>query len=215
MAVLSYMWENSSRLLTLTGEQLTMALWGTFWAAALGIPIGIFIYRHPRWVEPILWVANAVQTIPALAFIGLGIIVFGLGRTTAIFILFAYGLMPIIRSTYTGLRQVDRGVGEATRGMGMTAWQQLFWVELPLAFPVMLVGLRVAAVVAIGTASIMSLGGAGGLGEEIFAGLARIQDKMIWAGSLLAMSLAILTDLLFLGLERLLTARRQGKITAS
>lgn len=212
-----YFIQNLPRLLGLVVEHVQLALFGTLLAAALGIPLGALINRYRRLAPPVIWLTNTIQTIPALAFIGIAALLFGLGRSVGIFVLFCYGLMPIVRSTYTGLSQIDRGVLEAARGMGMTRWQILRLVQFPLAMPVIIVGLRVATVVAIGTASIMSLGGAGGLGREIFAGLARVQDRMILAGSLLAMALAIVFDFGFAWLERLtaLERRTQARTAAA
>lgn len=207
-----YFTQNLPRLLGLVGEHVQLALFGTLLSAAVGIPLGALINRYRRLAPPVIWFTNTVQTIPALAFIGFAAILFGLGRGVGIFVLFCYGLMPIVRSTYTGLSQIDRGALEAARGMGMTRWQILRMVQFPLAMPVILVGLRVATVVAIGTASIMSLGGAGGLGREIFAGIARVQDRMIWSGTLLAMALALVFDFGFAWLERLMAPERRTRV---
>lgn len=201
------MLNQSSQLLRLTSQHLQLALVGVLYAMAIGIPAGILISRYKRLREPVLWVANAIQTIPALALIGFVMIFTGLTKTTGIIVLFLYGLMPIIRSTYTGVTGVDPAMIEAARGMGMTRWQILRIVQLPLALSVMLNGFRVAVVIAIGTASIMSLAGAGGLGQMIFAGIDRVQDKMILAGALPAVLLAVFAELGIGALERKLTPR--------
>ncbi len=198
---------NSSTLLTQTGEHLQIALVAVFYALLVGIPVGVLISRVKWLVEPVMWVVNAFQTIPALAFVGFVMIFLGLTRETGITVLFFYSLMPIIRATYTGITQVDAGIIEAARGMGMTRMQILRMVQLPLALSVILVGVRVATVVSIGTAAIMSLAGAGGLGQMIFAGIDRVNDKMILAGAIPAALLAILAEVGIGALERLLTPR--------
>lgn len=200
-----YMADQSPRLLELTGQHIELALMGVLYATLVGVPVGYLISRYRRLSEPVLWFANALQTIPALAFVGFVMIFLGLSRATGITVLFFYSLMPIIRATYTGIISVDPAMIEAARGMGMTRFQILRMVQLPLALAVLLVGIRIAIVIAIGTASIMSLAGAGGLGSEIFAGIDRVQDKMIIAGALPAAGLAVIADLGIGALERLLT----------
>jgi len=195
------------RLLHLTGQHVKLALLAVFYGVLVGVPAGYLITRFRRLAEPVLWVANALQTIPALALIGFVMLFLGLSPATGIFCLFVYTLMPIIRSTHTAILSIDPALIEAAEGMGMTRWQILRIVQLPLALAVMMVGIRLAVVMSIGTASIMSLGGAGGLGSEIFAGIDRVQDKMILAGALPAALLAIFADLGMGALERWLTPR--------
>lgn len=196
---------NWRHLLELTGQHLQLSLIAVLWALVVGVAAGILISRIKRLAGPVLWVLNIFQTIPALAFIGFVMIFLGLTRSTGITVLFFYALMPIARSTYMGLTQVEPGVMEAARGMGMTPTQILLRVQLPLALPVILVGVRLSTVIAVGSASIMSLAGAGGLGQEIFAGIDRVQNQMILAGALPAALLAVLADVAIGALERLLT----------
>ncbi|MBP2017969.1 osmoprotectant transport system permease protein [Symbiobacterium terraclitae] len=205
--LMQYVGTQWPRLLVLTGQHLKLALLAVFYGVLAGVPLGYLITRYRRLAEPVLWVANALQTVPALALIGFVMIFLGLTPATGITVLFLYTLMPIIRSTYTAIINIDPALIESATGMGMTRWQILRIVQLPLALSVALVGVRLAMVIAIGTASIMSLAGAGGLGSEIFAGIDRVQDKMILAGALPAALLAILADLGMSALERRLTPR--------
>lgn len=207
MATLQYMIQQSQQILELTGEHLMLAFLGVLYALVVGIPIGLLIVRFQWLREPVLWVVNALQTVPALAMIGFIMIFTGLSQTTGVLAIFCYGLMPIIRATYTGVIGVDSALIEAGRGMGMTRWQLMRMVQLPLALAVMLDGFRVATVIGIGTAAIMSLAGAGGLGQLIFAGIDRVQDKMILAGALPAVLLAILAEVGISYLGRRLTPR--------
>lgn len=202
----AYLQSNWDKLLGLSLEHLQMAFTAILFGLLVGIPAGVLIRRVPGLRTPVLWLANALQTIPALALAGFMMILLGLGRGTAVVVLFVYTLMPIVRSTYTGLVSVDDGIVEAARGMGMTRWQILRLVEFPLALSVLLVGVRLAAVIVIGTASIMSLIGAGGLGYEIFSGIARINDNMIIAGAALAAVLAVGADAAIGFMERKLTS---------
>jgi osmoprotectant transport system permease protein len=207
LETIHYMIAQSSRILDLTGEHLQLALVAVLYALLAGVPLGVLISRNKRLREPVLWMVNAFQTIPALAFVGFVMLFLGLTRATGITVLFFYCLMPIVRSTYTGITSVDPAMIEAARGMGMTPWQILRMVQLPLALTVILVGVRVATVIAVGTASIMSLAGAGGLGQLIFAGIDRVQDQMILAGALPAALLAVAAEFGIGALERLLTPR--------
>jgi len=205
--LITYVGDQWPRLLGLTVQHVKLALVAVLYGVAVGVPVGYLISRFRRLAEPVLWVTNAIQTIPALALIGFAMLIFGLSPATGIFCLFLYSLMPIIRQTYTAITSIDPAVIEAAAGMGMTRWQIFRIVQLPLALAVTMVGIRMAVVMSIGTAAIMSLAGAGGLGSEIFAGIDRVQDKMILAGALPAALLAILADAGMSALERRLTPR--------
>ncbi|UCD25860.1 MAG: ABC transporter permease [Gemmatimonadota bacterium] len=173
-------------------------------AVAIGMPLGVLITRKARLRGPVLAVANVVQTIPSLALFGflLAVPFIGLGARNAIIALVIYSLLPIIRNTYTGVAGVDPAMREAARGMGMTDRQLLSIVELPLAAPVILAGVRVAAVVAVGIATIAAAVGAGGLGVFIFRGLSMVDNAVIMAGAIPAAGLALLVDGLLHLLER-------------
>ncbi len=199
----------------MTAQHLQISLLGVLWAFVVGIPLGLLLSRFKFLVGPVLWAANAIQTVPALALVGFIMLFLGLTPATGITVLFLYSLMPIIRATYVGVTQVDPGMIEAARGMGMTTLQILRMVQLPLAFSVILAGLRVATVAAIGTASIMSLAGAGGLGQEIFKGIDRVNNTMILAGAVPAAVLAVLAEVGISALERRLTPRGLRIQTAS
>jgi osmoprotectant transport system permease protein len=166
-------------------------------AIAVGLPVGIVITRRPRWRGPVLGLANVVQTIPSLALFGFLIplpLIGGIGARTAVVALVLYGLLPIVRNTYTGITSVDPAVREAGRGMGMTDRQLLLMVDLPLALGVILAGVRIATVVNVGTATIAAAIGAGGLGVYIFRGVAMVNDALILAGALPAALMALAAD---------------------
>ena len=166
-------------------------------AVTVGIPLGIAIARRPWLKQPILGGANIIQIIPSLALFGFLLPVPWLGDRAdrlAILALTLYALLPIVRNTYTGIISVDPAVREAARGMGMTGSQMLWMVELPLAARFILAGVRVAAVVTIGIATIAAAIGAGGLGEFIFRGLAMVDNRMILAGAIPAAALALIAD---------------------
>jgi len=202
---------NRQQMLDLTLEHVTLAGVSTLIAATVGIPLGILITRIPQLSKVVLGSANVIQTIPSLALFGFLLPAPWVGERAgrlAILVLALYGLLPLIRNTYTGIRNVDPTVVEAGRAMGLTERQLLFQVELPLASGVILAGLRIAAVVSIGLATIAAAIGAGGLGEFIFRGLAMVDDRVILAGAVPAALLALATDTLLGWLERRLNSIR-------
>lgn len=166
-------------------------------ATLVGIPLGILITRQAQLRKPILGIANILQTVPSLALFGFLIsvpLIGGIGAKTAIIALTLYSLLPIIRNTYTGITNVDPAIREAARGMGMTDRQLLLQVEIPLALGIILAGVRVATVIAIGVATIAAAIGAGGLGVFVFRGIAMVNNQLILAGAIPAAVLAILAD---------------------
>ncbi|MCC5648685.1 ABC transporter permease [Nostoc sp. XA013] len=166
-------------------------------AILIGIPLGILITRKTYLRQSILGIANIFQTIPSLALFGLLIpvpIIGGIGAVPAIVALTVYSLLPIIRNTYTGITGVDPAIREAGRGMGMTDRQLLLQVEIPLALGVILAGVRVATVIAIGIATIAAAIGAGGLGVFIFRGISVVNNQLILAGAVPAAAIALLAD---------------------
>jgi osmoprotectant transport system permease protein len=166
-------------------------------ALLIGIPLGILVTRKPELNQPILGFANIMQTIPSLALFGLLIpipILGGIGDRSAIIALTLYSLLPIIRNTYTGISGVDPAIREAGKGMGMTDWQLLFQVEIPLAMPVILAGIRVATVIAIGLATVAAAIGAGGLGVFIFRGIQTINNQLLLAGAIPSALMALIAD---------------------
>jgi osmoprotectant transport system permease protein len=179
-------------------------------ATLIAIPLGIALTRHRTLRAPVLGLANVMQTVPSLALFGFLIpvpFIGGIGRRTAIVALVLYALLPILRNTYAGITGVDPAVIEAARGMGMTARQLLWQVELPLSSSVILAGLRVATVITIGVATIAAAIGAGGLGTFIFRGVSMVNDQVILAGAIPAALLAILADASLGWAERRLAAR--------
>ncbi|MEA5565817.1 MULTISPECIES: ABC transporter permease [unclassified Anabaena] len=179
-------------------------------AIIIGIPLGILITRQTQLRQPILGVANILQTIPSLALFGLLIpvpIIGGIGVVPAIVALTLYSLLPIIRNTYTGITGVDPAIREAGRGMGMTDRQLLLQVEIPLGMGVILAGVRVATVISIGIATIAAAIGAGGLGVFIFRGISVVNNQLILAGAVPAAVIALVADLLIGWLEKKLKVK--------
>jgi len=193
----------------LTGEHVVLVAVSVGIAALVAIPLGIACTGSTRLAKPALRIVDAIQTIPSLALFGFLIpipFVGGIGARTAIVALVLYSLLPILRTTVTGIRGVDPVVREVGVAMGMTPRQLLVEVELPLAAPSILAGLRIAVVTGIGLATIAALIGGGGLGTLIFRGVAMVDAGLLLAGSLPAALLALLADLAISRLERRLAS---------
>lgn len=211
MSFIDFFANHRGEILSLALEHLFLVVVATLAAAAVGIPVGIILTRRPALSKPVLAVANILQTIPSLALFGFLIPIlgsYGIGRVPAIIALFLYSLLPIIRNTFTGISGVDPSIREAARGMGMTDWQMLTQVELPLALSVIIAGLRVATVISVGTATIAAAIGAGGLGMYIFRGLRMNDNDLILAGAIPAALMALGADFLLGGVERSLSSGR-------
>lgn len=184
----------SDELIKLTIQHIQITGLAVLLAILLGVPVGIFISKHRNLRSPVLGVANIFQTIPSLALFGLIIPLLGTGYVPSVFVLFLYALLPIIKNTFIGINSVEEAIIDAGRGMGMTAKQILTKVEIPLALPVIMGGIRISTVINIGTATIAALIGAGGLGEMIFKGISMASDNMVLAGAVPTALLAIFAD---------------------
>jgi osmoprotectant transport system permease protein len=216
--LLSFWIAHRVELAGLLGQHVMLVSGSTLAAVAMGVPLGIFSARRPRLAAPLMAAASIVQTIPSLAMFGFLLpvpLVGGVGARAALVVLILYGLLPIVRTTITGLRGVDPVVREAGVAMGMTPNELLRQVELPLALPSIVAGVRVAAVVGVGSATIAAAIGAGGLGEYIYRGLSMVDTTVILAGAIPAALLALAVDGLLLWVERQLSARRRSARYAS
>lgn len=197
--------ELASAILELTEEHLILVLIATGAAVAIGLPAGILAARRAGWRRWALGFANVMQTVPSLALFGFLIpipFIGGIGKRTAIIALALYALLPILQNTLTGILGVDRAVRESAVAMGMTQWQILWQVELPLASRTILAGIRIATVTTIGTATIAAAIGAGGLGVFIFRGIASVDTTQLLAGAAPAALIALLSDGGFGWIER-------------
>ena len=199
----SFMWQQSDKLLTQTLQHIGLTFISLFFAVLIGLPLGILIARKIKLSGPVLGIAGILQTIPSIALLGFMIPLLGIGPKPAIVALLLYALLPIIRNTYTGITGVDSAVKEAAVAMGMSKKQVLLKVELPLAMPVILAGIRTATVINVGVATLASYIAAGGLGEFIFGGISLNNTNMILAGAIPAALLAILFDFLLSRLQNL------------
>jgi len=183
-----------SAVFSIALEHLWLSVAGVFLACVIGVPMGIVILKIRVLAGPVMGVIDILQTIPSLAMLALVMFFFGLGNMSLITALFIYALLPVVRNTFIGLTGVKSELLEAGKGMGMTGWQLLWQVQLPIALPVILAGFRVAVVTSIGIATIGTLIGAGGLGESIWRGIQLVNTPMILSGAVPAALLAIIAD---------------------
>ncbi|HAZ39643.1 MAG TPA: glycine/betaine ABC transporter permease [Exiguobacterium sp.] len=186
--------DRKSELLQALIEHIQLSVISLLIACIIAIPLGIYLSRNKRLSEWSIGVTSVIQTIPSLALLGLMIPLVGIGTVPSIIALVLYSLLPIVRNTYTGLAEVDPSIKEAARACGMTPMQSLWKVELPLALPVMMAGIRTAMVLIIGTATIAALIGAGGLGSIILLGIDRNDNYLLLLGAIPAALLALLFD---------------------
>jgi osmoprotectant transport system permease protein len=210
---LDYLFRRWDRVWALALEHLSLSASAILLALVVAIPLGILAGRYPRVSTPLLGFLGAIYTIPSLAFLALLIPVLGIGREPAIVVLAAYAQIFLVRNIAAGLRGVDAATLEAASGLGMTRWQQFIKVRWPLALPVIIAGLRTAAVTTISLATVAAWIGAGGLGTLLFEGISRLDPNRILAGTIAITALALLTDALLRFAESMTAisrARRAG-----
>jgi osmoprotectant transport system permease protein len=188
--------QQSDKLWSQTWAHIGLTMISLVLAILMAVPLGVLISRKKKLAGVVLGIAGVLQTIPSIALLGVMIPVFGIGAKPAIIALFMYALLPILRNTFTGITEVNPAVVDAARGMGMGRWDILMKVELPLSFPILMAGIRTAAVINVGVATLAAYVAAGGLGEFIFGGIALNNSNMILAGAIPAALLAILLDFL-------------------
>lgn len=201
--------------LSVYGWQLLYKTWQHIYISAISlglgvivaVPVGILLTRAKKVANVVISIASMLQTIPALALLAFMIPIFGIGAIPAIVALFIYSLLPILRNTYLGMDGVSPTLRDAAKGMGMTNWQSIIKVEVPLAAPVIMAGIRLSATYVIAWAALASYIGAGGLGDFIFNGLNLYRTDLILGGSIPAILLALITDFLLGKLELALTPK--------
>ena len=207
--------ERGADIVSALREHLTITAASVLLGCLVAIPLGILlVYNRVKWVNSIVFFgANLLQTIPSLALLAILIPLMGIGMKPAIIALFLYSIMPILRNTYDGFESVDRGVLESARGMGYDTMQRILRIQLPLALPYIMSGIRITTVYIISWATLAALIGAGGLGQLIVSGLGVNKPELIIAGAVGAIVLAFVIDALLGWLERALT-RRFGRTSS-
>ena len=212
--LLGFMWQQHDKLLDQTLAHIGLTFISLLLSILIGLPLGIWIARKKQWSSFVLGIAGVLQTIPSIALLGFMIPLLGIGAKPAIVALMLYAFLPIIRNTFTGISQVNNAVVDAAKGMGMSPWQILFKVELPLALPVILAGIRTATVINVGVATLAAYIAAGGLGEFIFGGIALNNTNMILAGAIPAALLAIVFDFALSKVQHIQFKKRRSGIIA-
>jgi len=210
---MDFLRQHGSEIARLTLEHLWLTAWALGLATAIALPMGILLTRKPGLAKPFLGIANILQTIPSLALFGLLLPLPWLGERAsrlAIVALTAYALLPILRNTYTAIRNIDPALRDVSNALGMSEMQKLMKVELPLSASIILAGIRTATVTCVGVATIAAAIGAGGLGELIFRGVASVDNRLVLAGAIPAALLALAADGL-LGLLESRLARNTGQ----
>jgi osmoprotectant transport system permease protein len=204
--------ENAHQCMALTLEHMEIVVFSVFLATLIAVPTGVAITRNEQIAKKVMNAANILMTIPSIALFGLmlpvlSLIGHGLGKVPAVIALIAYSQLPIIRNTYVGIKNVPPELVDAGKGLGMTGWTRLKEIEIPLAIPVIIAGLRTATVMNIGIAAIAAYIGAGGLGVFIQQGIARVYGEMILTGAIMVALLAIMVDAGMAILENLVTPK--------
>ncbi len=202
-SLLAFLAANGAGLWQKTVEHLILTGLSTGLAIAVGLPLGVLVAKKRTWRATVLSLAGIVQTVPSLALLAFLLPLVGIGFRPAIIALTLYALLPIVRNTYTGLTTIAPDITEAAAGLGFDARQQLLLVELPLAAPVIIAGIRTATVIGVGIATLSAFIGAGGLGDYINRGLAMNNTRLILLGATAAATLALLLDFLLGLLGRL------------
>ena len=193
---LQFFSQYGTELLYKTWEHLYISLISVGLGILIAIPLGIALTRVPKVAHFVMGLLGIIQTVPSFAILAFFIPLLGVGKVPAIVALFFYAVLPILRNTYTGVKGVNKDLLEAGRGMGMTGWERVRLVEIPLAIPVIMAGIRLTTVYLIGWATLASYIGAGGLGDYIFSGMTLYQTEFILAGAIPVTLLALLADFL-------------------
>ncbi|MBT2572719.1 ABC transporter permease [Bacillus sp. ISL-51] len=205
--MMNFLQTNGGELLYKTWEHLYISIIAVILGIIVAVPLGIALTRMKKGAGAVIGVANIVQTLPSLAILAFFIPLLGVGKVPAIVALFFYSVLPILRNTYTGIQGVNKNLLESGKGIGMTVWEQIRLVELPLAIPIIMAGIRTSTIYLIGWATLASFIGGGGLGDYIFIGLNLYQPEYIIGGAVPVTILAIMIDYLLALTERKVTPK--------
>ena len=205
MSFFTYVMNNYDQILSLLVEHIKLTSIAVLFAIIIGVPIGIIISYVKKLNKPVLGVASVIQAIPSMALLGFAIPFLGIGTLPAIVMVVLYSLLPIIKNTYTGINSIDSAMLEAATGIGLTRWQVLYKVQIPLALPVIMAGIRISVVTAVGLMTMAAFIGGGGLGFLVFSGIRTVNNNQILAGAIPACLLALFVDYIVGLIEKLVT----------
>lgn len=206
-SLLQYVISQKTQILDLLVQHIYLTITAIGIAILIGVPLGILVSRVKFLRKPIIGFVNLVQAVPSMALLGLLIPILGIGSTPAIFMVVVYSLLPIVKNTYTGISGIDPVVLESAKGIGLTKNQSLFKIQLPLALPIIMSGIRISAVTAVGLMTLAAFIGAGGLGYLVFSGVQTVNNNMILAGAIPACILALIVDFIFGKIEVAVTPK--------
>jgi osmoprotectant transport system permease protein len=205
MNILEYTLSNFEQVLNLTKEHILLTTIAVGLAVLIGVPLGVLISYFRKISRCVVGFANLIQAIPSMALLGLAIPLLGIGSLPAVVIVILYSLLPIIKNTYTGITSIDKDTLESAKAIGLTKMQILIKVRIPLALPVIMAGVRISSVTAVGLMTMAAFIGAGGLGFLIFSGISTTNNGQILAGAIPAAILALVVDFIFGMVEKLVT----------
>lgn len=205
MGIFSYMFENIDQIMRLLLEHIQLTAIAVGLAILVGLPLGILISYVKPLNKPVMGATNLIQAVPSMALLGFAIPLLGIGTLPSVIVVFLYSLLPIVKNTYIGISQISPGTIEAARGIGLTRQQILWKVQLPLTLPMLMAGVRISAVTAVGLMTIAAFIGAGGLGFLVFSGISSVNNGMILAGAIPACILALAIDWVLSQVESLVT----------
>jgi osmoprotectant transport system permease protein len=206
MNYIGYLWNTyNSQIIQAFWQQIYLVGISLVCGAIVSVPLGIYLSKHTRMATWVITFVSIIQTIPSLAFFAIVLPVLGIGATPALIILFLYSLLPMLRNTYTGLRSVDPTLIDVAKGMGMTSFQRLIFVELRLAAPLIVAGIRLSTIYLVSWATMASLIGAGGFGDLIFAGIDNYNNDLIISGAVPTALLAFIASLVFAAIRHYAT----------
>lgn len=205
--MMTFLQTNGGELLYKTGEHLYISLIAVVLGIIVAVPLGVALTRMKKGAGAVIGFVNIVQTLPSLAILAFFIPLLGVGKVPAIVALFFYSVLPILRNTYTGIKGVNKNLLESGKGIGMTGWEQIRLVEIPLAIPIITAGIRTSTIYLIGWATLASFIGGGGLGDYIFIGLNLYQPEYIIGGAVPVTILAIIIDYVLAVTERKVTPK--------
>lgn len=203
--IIDFLEKNGGELLTKMWEHLYISLIAVVLGIIVAVPLGVILTRMKRGAGFVIGIVNIFQTLPSLAILAFFIPILGVGKIPAIVALFFYSVLPILRNTYAGVQGVNKNLLESGKGIGMTTWEQIRLVELPLAVPVIMAGVRTSTIYLIGWTTLAAFIGGGGLGDYILIGLQLYQPEFIIAGAIPVTILAVIIDLSLMKLEKKVT----------
>lgn len=205
MTLADFLASRGSQILHLLLQHMQLTVISVCMAVMIGVPAGILLSAYKNVRKPVLTVVNACQAIPSLAFLGLLIPVAGIGTQTAVILVVIYALLPIVKNTCTGLMNLDEDIILTARGIGLTKFQILTKIQFPLALPVIMAGVRIAAVSSVGLVTIAAYVGGRGLGFLVYSGINMVDSYMIWGGAVPAAAFALFVDFVLAKLEKTVT----------